>query len=205
MRRWCRRVRRGACEQAKGVVIAYDRRFASEHFAAGRGGVLLARDIPVAVRGARGAYADVRSRSWSGGSPPASSSPQPQIRGRTTAQGEVAEGSAAGPDILKVLEARIAQNGGTAIPPATFRGRRSGRSRGALRPIRRLRGLRPSHRRLDALKAADLHILVSRCGAPARAGSRGFWPAARSASRRSPGANPVLRRREPGADPAQHR
>ena len=35
-------------EQAKGVVIAYDRRFASEHFAQAAAEVLLARDIPVA-------------------------------------------------------------------------------------------------------------------------------------------------------------
>ena len=36
-------------EQAKGVVIAYDRRFASEHFARAAAEVLLARDIPVAI------------------------------------------------------------------------------------------------------------------------------------------------------------
>ena len=35
-------------EQAKGVVIAYDRRFASEHFAIAAAEVLLAHDIPVA-------------------------------------------------------------------------------------------------------------------------------------------------------------
>ena len=35
-------------EQAKGVVLAYDRRFASEHFAAAAAEVLLAFDIPVA-------------------------------------------------------------------------------------------------------------------------------------------------------------
>ena len=35
-------------EPAKGVVIAYDRRFASEHFAAAAAEVLLAHDIPVA-------------------------------------------------------------------------------------------------------------------------------------------------------------
>ena len=35
-------------EQAKGVVIAYDRRFASEHFAPAAAEVLLAHDIPVA-------------------------------------------------------------------------------------------------------------------------------------------------------------
>jgi len=35
-------------EQAKGVVIAYDRRFASEMFAAAAAEVLLAHDIPIA-------------------------------------------------------------------------------------------------------------------------------------------------------------
>src|SRR5918995_4668580 len=34
-------------EQAKGVVIAYDRRFASEHFAEAAAEVLLGHDIPV--------------------------------------------------------------------------------------------------------------------------------------------------------------
>ena len=33
----------------RGVVIAYDRRFASEHFAAAAAEVLVARDIPVAI------------------------------------------------------------------------------------------------------------------------------------------------------------
>ena len=35
-------------EQAKGVVVAYDRRFASEHFATAAAEVLLGHDIPVA-------------------------------------------------------------------------------------------------------------------------------------------------------------
>ena len=35
-------------EQAKGVVVAYDRRFASEHFAQAAAEILLAQDIPVA-------------------------------------------------------------------------------------------------------------------------------------------------------------
>src|SRR5215211_7295377 len=39
----------GRGEQAKGVVVAYDRRFASEHFAAAAAEVLLAHDIPVAI------------------------------------------------------------------------------------------------------------------------------------------------------------
>ena len=39
----------GRGEQSKGVVIAYDRRFASEHFAAAVGEVMLAHDIHVAL------------------------------------------------------------------------------------------------------------------------------------------------------------
>ena len=35
-------------EQARGVVVAYDRRFSSEHFAAAAAEVVLACDIPVA-------------------------------------------------------------------------------------------------------------------------------------------------------------
>src|SRR5438128_4323915 len=35
-------------QQARGVVIAYDRRFASEHFAMAAAEVLLAREIPIA-------------------------------------------------------------------------------------------------------------------------------------------------------------
>jgi phosphomannomutase len=38
----------GKGEQSKGVVIAYDRRFASEHFAQAAAEVILAHDIPVA-------------------------------------------------------------------------------------------------------------------------------------------------------------
>jgi phosphomannomutase len=39
----------GRGETAKGVVLAYDRRFASEHFAQAAAEVLLARGIPVAI------------------------------------------------------------------------------------------------------------------------------------------------------------
>jgi phosphomannomutase len=39
----------GEGSKARGVVIAYDRRFASEHFAAAAAEVLVARDIPVAI------------------------------------------------------------------------------------------------------------------------------------------------------------
>ena len=54
-------------QQAKGVVIAYDRRFASEHFAIAAAEVLLARDIPVAyaardsIFSSSGAFVNCRS------------------------------------------------------------------------------------------------------------------------------------------------
>src|SRR4051794_15245412 len=40
---------REAGTSAKGVIVAYDRRFASEHFAAAAAEVLLAHDIPVSI------------------------------------------------------------------------------------------------------------------------------------------------------------
>ena len=49
-------------EQAKGVVVAYDRRFASEHFAIAAAEVLLARGIPVAYSIAGRADPDVLVR-----------------------------------------------------------------------------------------------------------------------------------------------
>ena len=61
----------GRGEQAKGVVIAYDRRFASEHFAAAAAEVLLAHDIPVAFA-RRGPDPDVVVRGRRAGARPAS-------------------------------------------------------------------------------------------------------------------------------------
>ncbi len=72
-------------EQAKGVVIAYDRRFASEHFAAAAAEVLLAHDIPVAYRQPRGPDPDVELRGRRARRRrPGSSSPPATTRGPTT-------------------------------------------------------------------------------------------------------------------------
>ena len=59
-------------EQARGVVVAYDRRFASEHFAAAAAEVLLAYDIPVAYRLHAVPTQMAATRSSSGARPPAS-------------------------------------------------------------------------------------------------------------------------------------
>src|SRR5206468_10162204 len=69
-------------------------------------------------------------------------------------------GSAAGPEILKVLEARIAQNGGGAIPRRPFA---DAEAAGRVERFDPFEGYERFVRRtldLDALKAADGSILV---------------------------------------------
>ena len=53
-------------------------------------------------------------------------------------------GAAAGPDILGVIERRLAANGGIGHRPPAVRRRRGGRPRRALRPVRGLRAVRPA-------------------------------------------------------------
>ena len=73
-------------EQGRGVVIAYDRRFASEHFAVAAAEVLLARRHQGHLRGSRRADPDELVRGPRAGCRrPASSSPRATTRGPTTA------------------------------------------------------------------------------------------------------------------------
>jgi phosphomannomutase len=154
---------------AKGVVIAYDRRFVSEHFAAAAAEVLLAHDIPIAFAAEavptqmvsfevlqRGAAAGIVLT--------ASHNPWTDNGFKVKAP----EGSAAGPDILRVLEAAIAVNGGTAIPRRPFA---EAEAAGMVELFDPYPGYEQFVRRsvdLDALKAADLDVLVEPmygCGA----------------------------------------
>jgi phosphomannomutase len=152
-------VQRG--EQARGVVIAYDRRFASEHFAQAAAEVLLARDIPVAyaahaVPTQMSSYEVVQRKSAAGIVITASHNPWTDNGFKVKS----AEGSAAGPDILKVLESRIEQNGGTAIPRRPFA---DAEAAGLVDRYDPFPGYEQFLRRtldVDALKAADIHILV---------------------------------------------
>src|SRR6185503_6989314 len=107
-------VQRG--EQARGVVIAYDRRFASEHFAQAAAEVLLARDIPVAyaahaVPTQMSSYEVVQRKSAAGIVITASHNPWVDNGFKVKAP----TGSAAGPEILKAIEERLAENGGHAV------------------------------------------------------------------------------------------
>jgi phosphomannomutase len=154
---------------AKGVVIGYDRRFVSEHFAAAAAEVLLAHDIPVAFAAEavptqmvsfevlqRGAAAGIVLT--------ASHNPWTDNGFKVKAP----EGSAAGPDILRVLEAAIAVNGGTAIPRRPFA---EAEAAGLVERFDSYPGYEQFVRRsvdLDALKAADLDVFVEPmygCGA----------------------------------------
>ncbi len=106
----------GRGETAKGVVVAFDRRFASEHFAAAAAEVLLARGIRVALAARAvptqmSSYEVVERGAAAGIVITASHNPWTDNGFKVKAP----TGSAAGPEMLKVIEARIAENGGTAI------------------------------------------------------------------------------------------
>ncbi len=194
-------------EQAKGVVVAYDRRFASEHFAAAAAEVLLAYDIPVAfaahaVPTQMSSYEVVERGAAAGIVITASHNPWTDNGFKVKSP----TGAAAGPEILATLEAVIAENGGRGVPRRPLRRRGGGRPRGALRPVRGLRAVRPPDRRprrAAGRRAADPRRadvgLRRRLDQPAPRGRA-------DRGRRAPhGAQPVLRRSQPGADPPAHR
>ena len=148
-------------EQAKGVVIAYDRRFASEHFAAAAAEVLLARDIPVAyashaVPTQMSSYEVVERGAAAGIVITASHNPWVDNGFKVKAP----TGSAAGPEILSVLEAAIAENGGRAIERRPFA---DAEAAGLVERFDPFEGYERYVRRtvdLDALRAADVAVLV---------------------------------------------
>ena len=148
-------------EQARGVVVAYDRRFASEHFAAAAAEVLLAHDIPVAfashaVPTQMSSYEVLQRGSAAGIVITASHNPWTDNGFKVKAP----TGAAAGPEILTTIEAQIARNGGTAIERRPFA---DAEAAGMVERFDPFPGYEAFVRRsvdLDSLKAADLSILV---------------------------------------------
>ena len=148
-------------EQAKGIVIAYDRRFASEHFAVAAAEVLLAHDIPVAfadhaVPTQMSSYEVVERGAAAGIVITASHNPWTDNGFKVKSPA----GSAAGPDILATIEGQIARNGGTAIERRPFA---DAEAAGLVERYDPYEGYEKYLRRtvdLDALKAADVHVLV---------------------------------------------
>jgi len=148
-------------QQARGVVVAYDRRFASEHFAAAAAEVLLAHDIPIAfamqaVPTQMSSYEVVARGAAAGIVITASHNPWTDNGFKVKAP----TGSAAGPEILAVLEAQIAANGGGGIERRPFA---DAEAAGLVERFDPFAGYERFVRRtldLDALKAADLAVLV---------------------------------------------
>ncbi len=148
-------------EQAKGVVVAFDRRFASEHFAAAAAEVLLGHDIPVflasgAVPTQMSSYEVVQRGAAAGIVITASHNPWTDNGFKVKAP----TGAAAGGDILTVLEAAIAANGGTAIERRPLA---DAEAAGLVERFDPFDGYEQFVRGtidLDSLRAADLSILV---------------------------------------------
>jgi phosphomannomutase len=148
-------------EQAKGVVIAFDRRFASEHFAAAAAEVLLAHDIPVylattAVPTQMSSYEVVERGAAAGIVITASHNPWTDNGFKVKSP----TGAAAGPEILAVLEATIATNGGIVIERRPLA---DAEAAGMVERFDPFEGYERFVRRtidLDELRAADLSILV---------------------------------------------
>jgi phosphomannomutase len=146
-------------EQAKGIVIAYDRRFASEHFAAAAAEVLLAQDIPVAyalhaVPTQMSSYEVVERGAAAGIVITASHNPWTDNGFKVKAP----TGSAGGPEMLAVIEKAIAED-----RPIERRPFADGEARGLVERYDPYDGYERYVRRtldLDALASADVSVLV---------------------------------------------
>jgi len=148
-------------ETAKGVVVAYDRRFASEHFAQAAAEVLLAHEIPVAfavhaVPTQMSSYEVVQRGAAAGIVITASHNPWVDNGFKVKAP----TGAAAGADILGVIESQLAVNGGIGIARRAFA---DAEAAGLVERFDPFEGYEQFVRRtvnLDALKAADVSVLV---------------------------------------------
>jgi len=146
---------------AKGVVIAFDRRFASEHFAAAAAEVLLAYDIPVslavhAVPTQMSSFEVLQRGAAAGIVITASHNPWVDNGFKIKAP----TGAAAGPEILKAVEARLAVNGDE---PVARRPLADAEAAGLVERYDPFEGYEQFVRRtvdLDALRAADMRVLV---------------------------------------------
>jgi phosphomannomutase len=146
---------------AKGVVIAFDRRFASEHFAAAAAEVLLGHDIPVAlaehaVPTQMSSYEVVERGAAAGIVITASHNPWVDNGFKVKAP----TGAAAGHDILAVIEARLAVNGDHDIRRRPLA---DAEAAGLVERFDPFDGYERYVRRtldLDALRAADVNVFV---------------------------------------------
>ena len=145
----------------KGVVIAYDRRFASEFFAQAAAEVLLAYDIPVAMAAQAvptqmTSYEVVERGAACGIMITASHNPYPDNGFKVKSP----SGAAASPDMLAVFEKVIRDNAGSKPPQSSYA---DALAAGKIDLYDPYPGYVEYTRRsldLDRLKAADMHVLV---------------------------------------------
>jgi len=145
----------------RGVVVAYDRRFASEHFAAAAAEVLLAHDIPVAFAASAvptqmSSYEVIRRGAAAGVVITASHNPWTDNGFKVKAP----TGAAAGPEILAIIEARLAENGTRPVDRRPFA---DAEAAGLVERFDPYPDYEAYVRRtvdLDALRAADASVLV---------------------------------------------
>jgi phosphomannomutase len=146
---------------AKGVVIAYDRRFASEFFAQAAAEVLLAYDIPVAmaetaVPTQMTSYEVVERGAACGIMITASHNPYPDNGFKVKSP----SGAAASPDMLAVIEKTIGDNAGALPPTRSYAEALAGGKVELYDPYPGYVEYTKRSLDLDRLKAADMRVLV---------------------------------------------
>jgi len=146
---------------ARGVVVAWDRRFVSEHFARAAAEVLLAYDIPVAISSVAvptqmSSMEVVERGSAAGIVITASHNPWTDNGFKIKAP----TGSAAGPDTIAVVERTIRERAAAQPPRRPFVEAESAGLVEWFDPFERYRAYVERSLDLEPLRAADVHVLV---------------------------------------------
>ena len=148
-------------EGARGIVFAYDRRFASEHFAAAAAEVVLAHDIPIAfaahaVPTQMSSFEVVQRKAAAGIVITASHNPWTDNGFKVKSP----PGAAAGPEMLADIEARIAAGEGKAIETRPFADAEAAGLVELYDSFDAYRQFISPNLDLDRLRAADVDVLV---------------------------------------------
>jgi phosphomannomutase len=148
-------------EQSRGIVIAYDRRFASEHFAAAAAEVVLAHGIPIAFGATAlptqmSSFEVVQRKSAAGIVITASHNPWTDNGFKVKSPA----GSAAGPEMLADIEARIAAGAHRAIESRPFADAEAAGLVERYDPFVAYREFIGRNIDLDRLRSADMDLLV---------------------------------------------
>jgi phosphomannomutase len=148
-------------EGARGIVFAYDRRFASEHFAAAAAEVVLAHDIPIAfaahaVPTQMSSFEVVQRKAAAGIVITASHNPWTDNGFKVKSP----TGAAAGPEMLADIEARIAAGEGKAIKTRPFADAEAAGLVELYDSFDAYRQFISPNLDLDRLRAADVDVLV---------------------------------------------